>query len=216
MSTPRASTGAAFFDALETRDPEAREAAQLAALSAQIAHAKARTTAASARLRDVDAAAINSRAALATLPVLRKHELLEAQTAHRDGDPFGGFAAIGWGRHRDRATRASRVFASPGPIHEPESDRPDYWRMGRALFAAGIRAGDLVHNTFSYHFTPAGAMMDSGARAIGCTVFPAGTGQTDLQVQTMKTMKRYRRMPTSARPASCACSSKRPTSSASR
>ncbi|HZV93517.1 MAG TPA: AMP-binding protein [Caldimonas sp.] len=188
MSSHRASSDGPFFDVLETREPEARDAAQFASLSTLIAHAKARVPAVELRLRDIDPAAINSRVALATLPVLRKHELLEAQAAHPEGDPFGGFAAIGWGRGRSHATRASRVFASPGPIHEPEGHRPDYWRMGRALFAAGIRAGDLVHNTFSYHFTPAGAMMDSGARSIGCTVFPAGTGQTDLQVQTMKAL----------------------------
>jgi phenylacetate-CoA ligase len=81
------------------------------------------------------------------------------------------------------------VFCSPGPIYEPEGHGTDYWRMGRALFAAGFRAGDLVHNAFSYHFTPAGAMMDSGAHAVGCTVFPAGTGQTEMQVQTIADMQ---------------------------
>jgi phenylacetate-CoA ligase len=81
------------------------------------------------------------------------------------------------------------VFASPGPIYEPEGATPDYWRMARALFAAGFRAGDLAHNTFSYHFTPAGLMMESGAFAIGCTVFPGGIGQTEQQVQAMATLK---------------------------
>ena len=176
-----------FFDALETRDPGAREAALFGALAAQIANAQAHAPAFAERFAAVDARAIRSRAALATLPVLRKHELFERQRAARD--PFGGFAAIGWGGDRSAARRAMRVFASPGPIHEPESARADYWRMGRALFAAGFRAGDLAHNSFSYHFTPAGAMMDSGAAAVGCTVFPAGTGQTEQQVQAMADLR---------------------------
>ncbi len=177
-----------FFDALETRDPAAREAALLAGLAVQVAHAQRHAPAFAVRFVDVDAASIGSRAALATLPVLRKHELLEQQKAW-SADPFGGFAAIGWGRDRAPAGRAARVFSSPGPIHEPDSLRPDYWRIGRALFAAGFRAGDLAHNSFSYHFTPAGAMMESGAAAVGCTVFPAGTGQTEQQVQAMATLR---------------------------
>ena len=176
-----------FFDALETRDPTIREAALLAALAAQVANAQAHAPAYAERFAGIDATSMSSRAALATLPVLRKHELLERQKAWT-GDPFGGFAAIGWGRERGPARRAARVFASPGPIHEPDAARADYWRMGRALFAAGFRAGELAHNSFSYHFTPAGAMMESGAAAVGCTVFPAGTGQTELQVQAMATL----------------------------
>jgi phenylacetate-CoA ligase len=189
MSAPGPRLEAEFFDSLETRDPERREAEQLSALAAQVANAKANAPAFAERLRGIDAASIGSRAALATLPILRKHELLEQQAAAPEGDAFGGFATIGWGRRRDPARRAARVFVSPGPIHEPEHARIDYWRMGRALFAAGFRAGDLVHNTFSYHFTPAGAMMDDGAQAIGCTVFPGGTGQTELQVQAMATLR---------------------------
>ncbi len=175
------------FDALETRDPGQREAALLAALAAQVAHARAHAPAGAERFAGL--AAVNTRAALAALPVLRKSELLERQRAALTDDAFGGFAAIGWGASRAAARRATHVFVSPGPIHEPESARPDYWRMGRALFAAGFRAGDLVHNSFSYHFTPAGAMMDSGAVAIGCTVFPAGTGQTELQLQAMSDLR---------------------------
>ena len=176
------------FDALETRDPEQRETALMAALAAQIANARANAPAGAKRFAG-PAAAVNSRAALAALPVLRKSELLEQQRATRADDAFGGFATIGWGAGRPPARRATHVFVSPGPIHEPESARPDYWRMGRALFAAGFRPGDLVHNSFSYHFTPAGAMMDSGAVAIGCTVFPAGTGQTELQLQAMADLR---------------------------
>ena len=173
------------YDALESRSRDERDAALATSLPAQIAHAKAHAPAMAERLRDVDAAAITTRAALARLPILRKHELFDRQKSSAANDVFGGFSAIGWGASRPAAGRALRVFASPGPIHEPESARPDYWRMARALHAAGFRAGDLVHNSFSYHFTPAGAMMESGAHAIGCSVFPAGTGQTDQQVQAM-------------------------------
>ena len=176
------------YDALETRSAQQRELALMSALSAQVAHAQAHAAAFGQSLADVKAAQVTSRAALARLPVIRKHELLERQRDAGAPDVFGGFSAIGWGA-RPAAQRALRVFASPGPIYEPEGSGADYWRMARALFAAGFRAGDLVHNSFSYHFTPAGAMMESGAFAIGCTVFPAGTGQTEQQVRAMVALK---------------------------
>ena len=176
----------AHYDALETRAPEQREQALMTALAAQVAHAKAHASAFAASLAHVDAAQVTSRSALAQLPVIRKHELLEQQSAAGATDVFGGFSALGWGAS---PRRALRVFASPGPIYEPEGSGVDYWRIARALFAAGLRAGDLAHNTFSYHFTPAGAMMESGAFALGCTVFPAGTGQTEQQVQAMAALK---------------------------
>src|SRR6186713_1294761 len=188
MSFPNAPPDA-HFDALETRSADEREATLRRALPVQIAHAAARAPGLAAWLRGVDPAAVTSRAALAALPVLRKRDLLARQNAGDAPDAFGGFATVGWGASRPPAQRALRVFVSPGPTHEPESARPDYWRMGRALFAAGFRAGDLVHNSFSYHFTPAGTMMDSGAVAIGCTVFPAGTGQTELQLQAMADLR---------------------------
>ena len=178
----------AHFDALETRSADEREVALRRALPAQIAHALARAPALAAWLRGVDPAAVSSRAALATLPVLRKTDLIARQTAADAPDALGGFATVGWGESRPAAQRAWRVFASPGPIREPETGRADYWRMGRALFAAGVRAGDLVHNSFSYHLTPAGSMMETGALAIGCTVFPGGTGQTELQLQAMASL----------------------------
>jgi len=169
------------FDALEIRAPHAREAALLAALPGQIAHAKAHAPAFAELLHDVDAALVNSRAALAQLPVIRKHELLERQKASRaaGGSVFGGFSALGFGK------AMPRVFASPGTLYEPEGMRADYWRMARAMFAAGFRAGELIHNSFSYHFTPAGSMMETGAHALGCTVFPGGTGQSEQQVAVM-------------------------------
>ena len=178
-----------FHDALETRDPAARECALLAALPAQVRAAQA-TAAGAQCLAGVDAAAITSRGALARLPVTRKHELLERQQAARaaGGDPFGGFAAIGWLAQGARRP-ARRVFQSPGPIYEPEGAAPDYWRMARALHAAGFRAGDLVHNCFSYHLTPAGSMMESGALALGCTVLPGGVGNTELQLQAIMELR---------------------------
>ncbi len=178
-----------FYDALETRPAEQREAALLAALPAQVAAAQA-TPAMAAVLADVDARAITSRAALASLPVTRKGELLERQKASRaaGGDPFGGFATIGW-RSQGAVRTARRVFQSPGPLYEPEGSAADYWRFGRALFAAGFRGGDLVHNSFSYHLTPAGSMMECGAHAIGCAVFPGGVGNTELQLQAMAELR---------------------------
>ena len=187
-ATARRSPDDTPYDALETRSADVRSAARSRELPAQIANAMAHAPAMAERLRGVDPASITSTAALARLPVLRKSELLDRQRTALSGDPFGGFSAVGWGAARPASRRALRVFASPGPIHEPESSRPDYWRMARALHAAGFRAGDLVHNCFSYHFTPAGAMMDGSAHALGCTVFPAGTGQTDLQLQAMQAL----------------------------
>jgi len=170
-----------FFDAMETRSPAAREAALMAALPAQVAHAKQASAAFSDILKDIDPSVVNSREALARLPVTRKHELLERQQAMRanGGNVFGGFSAIGFG------AAMPRIFSSPGPIYEPEGTARDYWRMARAIHAAGFRPGELIHNCFSYHFVPAGSMMETGAHALGCTVFAGGTGQTEQQVQAM-------------------------------
>ena len=170
-----------FFDALETRDPAQRETDLLAALPTQVAHAKLASSAFAQILKDVNPADVTSRSALAMLPVTRKHELLELQLSSRKrGDGvFGGFSVAGFGAHMPR------VFASPGPIYEPEGTARDYWRMARAIFAAGFRPGELIHNSFSYHFVPAGSMMETGAHALGCTVFAGGTGQTEQQVQAM-------------------------------
>ncbi len=169
----------AHYDALETRSPAQREADLMAALPRQIAHAQQRSHAFSALLHGIDAQQITSRAALAQLPVTRKSELLARQASQRPQQIFGGFNAIGIGPDMPR------VFASPGTIYEPEGRRADHWRMARALYAAGFRSGELAHNCFSYHFVPAGSMMETGAHAIGCTVFPGGTGQTEQQVQAM-------------------------------
>ena len=172
-----------FYDALEQRNPAQREAALLQALPLQIAHAQNTAPAWRHILQGVDAASVNSRTALAQLPVTRKYELLARQQEQRAKDVFGGFSALSFGRHMPR------VFASPGPIYEPEGVAKDYWRMARALFAAGFRSGELIHNCFSYHFTPAGSMMESGAHALGCSVFPAGTGQTEQQLQALQELR---------------------------
>ena len=174
-----------FFDALETRSHASREATQLAALRQQITHAQKHAPAFTAILQGVNAQAIDSRTALATLPVTRKYELLAHQQAARQagGDVFGGFSALRFGAHMPH------VFASPGTIYEPAGTRKDYWRMARAMYAAGFRGGELVHNSFSYHFVPAGSMMETSAHALGCTVFPGGTGQTEQQVQAMAELK---------------------------
>ena len=170
-----------FFDALETRSPAEREAAQFGQLPAQIAHARSASPAFAEVLRGVDAASVRDRATLAQLPVTRKSELQDRQKAQRavGAGVFGGFATVGFG------SQMPRVFASPGPIYEPEGKAVDYWRMARAIFAAGFRPGELIHNCFSYHFVPAGSMMETGAHALGCTVFAGGTGQTEQQVQAM-------------------------------
>ena len=167
-----------YYDTLETRDPEAREAELLAALRDHL-RAAARAPAIARLLEGVDPNAVTDRAALAALPVIRKSELMALQG---EAPPFGGLTPGAVGDY-------ANVFASPGPIFEPMPRRPDPFRMARALFAAGVRTGDLVHNTFSYHFTPAGAMLESGARAIGCTVFPAGIGQTELQVHAIARLR---------------------------
>ena len=178
------------YDALEACDAALREARLMAALPMQVAHAQANTGVFAQGLAGIDAASVASRAALAHLPVIRKHELLERQQAARQagGDPFGGFATIGW-RALGSLRRAQRVYQSPGPIYEPEGTGADYWRLARALHAAGLRAGDLVHNCFSYHLTPGGLMMESGALALGCTVFPGGVGNTELQLQAMAELR---------------------------
>ena len=172
-----------FYDALESRDPAERESDLLAALPKQLLHAQTASSAFAEILKGIDCAGVTSREALARLPVTRKSELLERQKALRASDPFGGFSAVA------RGAAMPRVYASPGTIYEPEGLARDYWRTARALHAAGFRGGDLVHNSFSYHLTPAGSILESGAHALGCTVFPGGTGQTEQQLEAMAELK---------------------------
>lgn len=168
-----------FFDTLERRDQDERESTQMEALVRQVAHAQQHAPAYTRLLEGVDVAGVNSRDALARLPLTCKDELVGLQ---RQALPFGGFCAI-------KAPELNRVFSSPGPIYEPGSQRADFWRFARALYAAGFRAGDLLHNCFAYHFTPAGAMVESGAHALGCTVFPAGPGQLEAQLQSIADLR---------------------------
>ncbi len=154
-----------FYDALETRSADEREASQLAALRDQITRARAVKGAC-----NLDGPELKSLADLAGYPVLRKSDLGKWQA---ENPPFGGLAV----------TKPAHVFQSPGPIYEPGQTSHDWWRMGRFLHAAGIGADDIVQNCFSYHFTPAGLMFENGAAAVGATVFPAGTGQTELQAR---------------------------------
>ncbi len=167
-----------YYDSLEARDPEERERLLMAALSGQIAHAKRRAPGWARILAEVDPAGVTSRAALAKLPVTRKSDLAELQKAER---PLGGLNAT--------LAQLGKVFVSPGPIYEPEGRGRDWWRTARALFAAGFRPGDLAINTFAYHFTPAGSMLESGALALGCTVVPTGTGQTEMQAATIADLR---------------------------
>ncbi len=173
------------YDALETRGTAEREADLFARLRAQLRHALDHSPAFGESLAGVDPAQMLDHRALARLPVTRKSDLHARQTSLRaqGGDVFGGFATEPYG------ARMPRVFASPGPIYEPEGAGRDYWRLARAMYAAGFRAGELIHNCFSYHFVPAGSMMETGAHALGCTVFPGGTGQTEQQVQAMAELR---------------------------
>jgi phenylacetate-CoA ligase len=164
-----------YFDALETRDAAARDAALATALPSQIAHAKKNAPAFTTILATIEPVAVTSRAALATLPVTRKSQLIELQAMR---PPFGGMTAVPTGA-------LAHLYLSPGPIADPEGIGPDWWRLARALHAGGFRCGDMVHNCFSYHFTPAGLMFDAGARALGCAVFPGGTGNSEDQAHAM-------------------------------
>jgi phenylacetate-CoA ligase len=168
-----------FYDSLETRDPADREASLMNRLPRQVAHAKQKSPYFGALLADIEPGSVHSRPTLARLPVTRKSDLIDLQ---KSAPPFGGLTAT-------PLAGLSRVFASPGPIYDPEGRGQDWWRFGRVLFAAGFTAGDLVHNTFSYHFTPAGFMLEGAAHKLGCPVFPAGIGQTEMQVQAIADLK---------------------------
>ena len=167
-----------LYDALESRDPSAREKDLLSALPALITRAK-QASGWAAILKDVTPQDINSRAALAQLPVTRKSALKDMQKAAL---PFGGLTVTA-------TSKLSRIFMSPGPIFDPEGRGDDWWRYARPLHALGVRSGDLIQNCFAYHFTPAGLMVEGGAAKLGCPVIPAGIGQTEMQVQAMTMLR---------------------------
>jgi phenylacetate-CoA ligase len=167
------------FDELETRDPAARERANMASLSDLVAVAKAKSPWYAQLLAGIDPASVTSREALAKLPVTRKHDLIKLQKAQ---PPLGGLNAV-------PLDQAALIFTSPGPIFEITTDRPDFYGAARALYAAGIRAGDIIHNAFSYHLTPGAWIMHLAARQLGCPVIPAGVGNTEQQVAVMAQMR---------------------------
>ncbi|MCU0983533.1 MAG: AMP-binding protein [Acetobacteraceae bacterium] len=170
-----------FFDVLETRDAEAREEGLMAALSAHVAQARAQAPYYARVLQHVEPDQVASRKALAALPLTRKSDLVTLQAGR---PPFGELIAIPPGR-------LARIFVSPGPIFDPEAPGRDFFRFARALFATGLRSGQILHNTFAYHFTPAGAMMESGARALGCAVVPAGPGNLELQARAIAHLRSH-------------------------
>ena len=168
-----------FYDDLETREPEAREGALMARLPGLVALAQRDAPGWARRLAGVDARSVASRKALAALPVLRKSELKELQQAE---PPFGGLTTLPPGR-------MGHLYLSPGPIFDPEGARPDPWRSARALWAAGMRPGHVLQNCFGYHLTPGAWMVDLAARHIGCAVIPAGTGQTEQQIEVIRALR---------------------------
>ena len=163
-----------YYDTLETRAPAQREREQFAALPGAIARALAAPGWAR-YLAGVDAGSVNSRAALARLPVLSKPDIAALQ---KRTPPFGGLNAT-------PPDKARRLLMSPGPIFEPEGAAGDWWGSARALFAAGFRSGDIVHNSFAYHLTPGGFILESGAHALGCAVIPGGVGNTEQQLEAI-------------------------------
>ncbi|MEZ5812955.1 MAG: AMP-binding protein [Rhizobiaceae bacterium] len=167
------------FDDRETADPGAREQALFERLQAHLASAPDRVPGLAAWLEGCDPRKLSDRKALAALPVLRKSELMRRQQAD---PPYGGFVD-------EAALAGNRVFMSPGPIFEPQGIGADPWNAARAFHAAGIRPGQTVHNAFAYHMTPGGFILDEGARALGCTVFPAGVGNTDMQVEAAAALR---------------------------
>jgi phenylacetate-CoA ligase len=167
-----------YYDERDTRDPAAREADLFTRLS-NVLRAAMRAPGYAEHLKNIDPALISNRATLATLPVLRKSDL---PALHRAAPPFGDFVS-------HKPGTFARLFTSPGPIFEPETNQADPWRGARALHAAGFRPGDVILNTFSYHLTPGGFIFDSSARALGCAVIPAGPGNTEQQFELIETYR---------------------------
>jgi len=168
-----------YWDKSETLAQKTRERGLMAELPRLIAHAKKRAPGWAKILADVNPAKIKTRAALARLPVTRKSDL---GTLQKDLPPLGGLNAT-------PVEKLGKLFISPGPIYDPEGRGKDWWRTARGLYAGGFRAGDRVLNTFAYHFTPAGSMLEAGANAIGCTVIPGGTGHTEMQVAAIRDLR---------------------------
>lgn len=169
----------AHYDRLETRSPQSRDTAAYRTLRAMLGIARHRAPALRAQLKGVELARLNGPAALAAVPVVRKSDLLALQ---KSAPPFGGLAATKPGHLR-------RLLVSPGPIFEPEGMGKDWWGAARAFYAAGLRKGDVVHNSFSYHLTPGAHIMESGCAAIGAAVIPGGVGQTEQQIEAIEMLR---------------------------
>jgi len=168
-----------FYNDLEIRDPVERERNQFDEFGRVFAAAKEKSPAVARLLDGIDPRDVGDRAALAALPVTRKSALVDLQQMDA---PFGGFTTVAPGG-------LARIFCSPGPIFDPEGRRADYWRIAQALFAAGFRGGEVIHNCYAYHLTPAGSMMETGAHALGCAVVPGGVGNTELQVAAIRDIR---------------------------
>lgn len=168
-----------YYDLLETRTQQQREQELLAALIKQLEHAKDNAPYYKDLLANFEFSNFSALSDISQLPVTRKSELLDMQKINA---PFGGLSAM-------PDYEMTHIFVSPGPIYEPGSVRHDFWRFARTLYAAGFRSGDLIQNCFSYHFTPAGVMTENGAHALGCSVIPAGVGQSEMQVNTIADLR---------------------------
>lgn len=164
-----------YFHEKEYQNSDEREQSLIARLASFINYAKQECEHYQQSLKHIDADKITSRALLAQLPITRKSDLIRLQN---DNFPLGGLNA--------KKANINRIFQSPGPIYDPESVSDDWWRVGQAFYAAGFRKGDIVQNCLSYHLTPGGFILDSGARACGCTVIPAGPGQTEQQLDLIE------------------------------
>jgi len=167
------------YDDLEIRSPKQRETDFVSSIRDQLIHAKANTPAYAEMFKEIDCEDFSSLAELENIPITRKSELMERQ---KTNPPLGGLVAM-------EQKNIKYINVSPGPIYEASGPGPDSWRLGRALFAAGFREGEMAINCFSYHLTPAGFMLDGGLHALGCTVIPGGVGQTEMQVQTINDLK---------------------------
>jgi phenylacetate-CoA ligase len=168
-----------YYDNLETRTVDQREQDLTLAVGKQLINAKSNAVAYADLLSDYDCESFSSLNDLESYPVTRKTDLINRQ---KSCPPLGGFETF-------NRSQIRYINVSPGPVYEACTHKPDFWRLARALFAAGFRGGDLVHNSFSYHLTPAGMMLDSGCHALGCGVIPGGVGQTEMQVQTIHDLK---------------------------
>ncbi len=163
-----------YCDELETRDPAARERRHFTELPAQIERAM-KAPGWAAHLAGIDPRSVTSRDALAKLPVLRKSDIAELQ---KSNPPFGGLATKPAGTFH-------RLLMSPGPIFEPQAEGADGYGAARACYAAGFRRDDIVHNSFAYHLTPGGFILESGCFALGCAVIPGGVGNTEQQLDAI-------------------------------